>query len=273
MPNISFLGAQTIEAGAISASTLATAVAISASTNTKGAWTQLTAATARPSAWMLVVLTDPDTNGAYLVDIGIGGSGSETVLVANIPYSVINFFQPTGTTLLLPVSLPAGTRIAVRGQHATSSTANLRCQIHLFAPIAGGEAGMGRIETCGAVTASSRGTTIDPGAVANTKGAWVELIAATAMPYRWATVCITHVGGLAAVARWAVDIGVGGAGSEVVLLPDVFLSAGATADSNPASGLSIPLIVPVGTRLAARAQSNNTTATERNIEVIVHGCG
>jgi hypothetical protein len=96
-------------------------------------------------------------------------------------------------------------------------------------------------------------------ASANTIGAWVELIAATT--YESGGIMV-QLAGLQTTAttnqRCLVDIGIGAAGSEVVIIPT--LTCGNVADFGAASATGVsyffPLHIPSGVRIAARCQAS-----------------
>jgi hypothetical protein len=76
------------------------------------------------------------------------------------------------------------------------------------------------VATHGVDTATSQGTTIDPGATPSTKGVWVELAASTAAQAKWLTVDIgNNLNAAATTAVWFLDIGTGVAESEAVYIP------------------------------------------------------
>lgn len=90
--------------------------------HTKGAWSEITSATTRPMRQVLIVIggiaNTTKTACTWLIDVGVGASGSETVLLSNL-------FTRTNTTTdeiapsifgPFPVSIPTGTRIAARAQ-------------------------------------------------------------------------------------------------------------------------------------------------------------
>jgi hypothetical protein len=269
---VSFLGAQVAVSGATFASRPAALIA-NASAHTKGVWTQLIASTSVPGAWLLVGLFRPSVAGDFLVNIGVGAFGTETAIAANIPYSSNVTTSPTGTYILLPLHVPAGSRVAGQCQSTTGS-ANIDCQVTLFAPMFGGERGLGRVETCGANTGTSLGTTI-PGhtTTANTKGTWTPLITSTSFPYKWVCLGITHTNALAALTSWIIDIGVGAGGSEVAVVSDIPASANSTADAISNGGVSFPLSIPAGSRISARCACSVTTASDRDVELVLLGVG
>jgi hypothetical protein len=268
----SMLGAQGIASGVISGSRPSLLTA-NASLNTKGNYgTAHFTSTAFAAAWIMVTITR-NTARLFLVDIAVGAAGSEQVIIANLPSSSVIVSSGSSATYLFPLFIPAGSRIASRCQ---DSLGNDPIDVHviLFAPMFGGERGLGAVETCGAITATSRGTTI-PGhaSVANSKGSWTELIASTAFAYKWVCLGIGHTNAIAAATSWTLDIGIGAGGAETVLVPDIALHAGTVADTIPNNGRSFPLSIPAGTRISARVACSVTTASEKDIELILLGAG
>lgn len=106
--------------------------------------------------------------------------------------------------------------------------------------------------------ASGSGASNAPGLVAtssaslNTKGSWSALVASSTSDVCFVMVQLNNND----PGNYAVDIGVGGAGSEVVIASNLFLNS-----SNDAQGLYVfPCAIPSGTRISARCQ-NDTTAS------------
>jgi hypothetical protein len=97
------------------------------------------------------------------------------------------------------------------------------------------------------------GTTVTAGA-AHTKGAYVTLIAATAAATQSVCIMFTETQVAAARTDTLLDIAIGPAGSERVILPNILAGWRASARWNPGM-LILPLYIPGGTRISARAQS------------------
>ena len=104
-----------------------------------------------------------------------------------------------------------------------------------------------RLQTIGAVTASTVGTTVTASATADTKGSWVELTSATTFP---SEVLYLRLAAQTTCIPTYVDIGVGAAASETVVLSN--MQAPSTADG---SVMRIPIRIPTGVRVAARCQA------------------
>lgn len=266
-----FDGQKLAQAGAVEASTAATVVTAHASANTKGIYSQLIAATAHDSDWLLVQvgLGTSETNQADVhIDIAIGADGSEVVIISNLLISQVN---GQVVQFLFPRHIPQGTRIAA-AIAATTGGSTVRCQVVV---IANGSApnSLQRVTTYGAVTADSGGTSLDPGAVGSTKGAYVELTAAC-NEIKWLVVALGCQANTArADARFYLDIAIGAGGSEQVKVPNLLFYSDLTSDLLSPATYAFPCSIPAGSRIAARTQCTITDATDRLIDVVLYGVG
>lgn len=87
--------------------------------NTKGAWTELLASTSRHvSAITLFFDVKGDAGGTWGVDVGIGDSGSEQVIIENLAVTSQSFRTGASPSTIGPIwtPIPAGSRIATRVQ-------------------------------------------------------------------------------------------------------------------------------------------------------------
>jgi hypothetical protein len=234
------------------------AVTSGGTSNTKGSYTQFVASTPYASSRLHVSLVNSTVVSHFvLLDIATGGAGVETVVVANLA-CYANSSAMFGSGVSLELDLPAGTRIALRTQaSATSAVSNIqlwledRALASLASPV-----------TYGANTATSRGTLVDPGLVANTKGSYVQLTASTSARIDVLLLAITGNGNGATFVNGLVDLATGAAAAETVVIPDVMYvsNTGGTALLPEPLLLVLPVSIPAGTRLAARAASSITTA-------------
>lgn len=119
------------------------------------------------------------------------------------------------------------------------------------------------VSTEGELAASSVGTLITPGGVANTKTAWVELVAATGQNTDAFLVNIQP--GDVGINDCLVDIGIGDAGSETVLIANLLFSSG-SSDSGPLKAFC-PVMIPPGTRVSARASSTDTAGVSVRLTI------
>lgn len=115
--NITLIAGECVEQSGVAyavdtGATAGTRIVSSGSSNTKGSWTELTSATSRSHRWGIICITKDGSNSQELVDIGIGGSGSERLLIPNL-----NFRDSSnGDSVMysMPMRIPTGTRIAAR---------------------------------------------------------------------------------------------------------------------------------------------------------------
>lgn len=252
------------------ASTGAVTLTAPGSTNTKGAWTQLSAAAPFDVAGLWVMCASGGANGAALFDIGVGGAGSEQVVVPNVPARRVGGANYGSGVIPLPVAIPAGSRIAARYQ--SSATTNTLILGAVMTAAAWNTAqGGNRCAAYGAATGTGTGTVVDPGGTANTKGAWVEIAAATDFDSSWLLLSVQPSGTLLATQSWLVDVAVGASGSEQIVLPDVYVYGSSTVDNQ--IRLALPFSIPAGSRIAVRAQCTSNTTPGREREVVAHLIG
>lgn len=251
------------------------AITASSSINTKGSYSELVTSLAYDCFGFTLEFTaiNQPATGA-LVDIAIGASGSEVIILSDICYDMGSVFpyNPGTASMYVPIALPAGTRIAGRMQAGVAST-TAQIGFHAFDGGFDTQNPLGFATTYGADETKSLGTAIDPGSSANTKGSWVQLTGSSAYAIRALQMMLDSRGGVDTTnGNWFMDIGIGGAGSEQVLIPNVFSFVSAnrsmmTLRYPPIMAVSIP----AGTRIAARAQSTLTTSAIRQIGLSLIG--
>lgn len=261
----------------VSGNTRGTTFSADASTNTKNAtWTELISATVRrcEGFWLCVhfdstVSTTPDA----LIDISIGSSGNETsaILINNLILSHSGAGKSDVVRVYFPIPLAAGTRISCRCQ---ASVASVTLRINLELDYQGFHCprGLARCTTYGAATGDSGGVAYDPGATANTKGGWTEIVASTSFPIKALILGLGKNGVTAAGndSNWAIDIGVGS--SPVVLIPNRFTSKQSSGDNFDSPYLGpFPVQIPAGTRIAINAQCSVSGATTRVFDAVIYG--
>jgi hypothetical protein len=220
--------------------------------NTKGAWVQVTAGLAYPSAGIVLQFEQFSASQFFALDVGIGAAGSEIVVLPNLLlHGVANGVQ------FFFLSLPAGVPISVRGQ---STTAAITARCGLWAMPEGiGMKGIDRWTTYGMnVSGATAGTANDAGGTAHTMSAWTELVSATTAPI---TVLHLLLAGVTLSANTSsfglVELGVGAAGSEVVIVPNLSFRLQVGATGGWALGPFFVNAIPTGSRLAVRHQANS----------------
>lgn len=249
-------------------------VTSSATANTKGAYTQLVASTNFDASGLILVIDPQFEDTHYLIDVAVGAAGSESVILSN--YYSAGSLAVTTVPLLLPLSIPAGTRISARSQDNFGSSASFVSGMVLGSGFFADSA-WSSIDTYGAATGTSTGTSVNAGATANTKGAWTQLVASTTRAHKGLMVAVGRTNASTAAAAdygCSIDVGVGASGSEQVIIPDL-VHAVTTAKKNAGHNVTfpIPCDLPAGSRLAARMQSSTTNTTDRVLDVAVYGFG
>ena len=242
--------------------------------NTKGSWTEIVSSTPYDvcAIYLPLNLGHFDTTLDYLIDIGVGASGSEQVIIENLLFSSSESIRDAANPYLLPVSIPAGTRVSIRAQE-NSGSKSLYTGIQFF---------YGRhfasvfpttkIDTYGANTADSGGVEVDPGGSSLTKGSYSE-ITSSCEEIKGLIIAIGNKkNGSRAEAWFGLDIAIGGSGQEQVIIPNYSLhSYGSTNKVSPSVSPVFPISIPAGTRISARAMSSITDATDRLFDVILYG--
>ena len=246
-----------------------TAVVANSTINTKGSWVELIASTSFDYEEFILELMGRD-GASVLVDIGIGAAASEVVIIPNIPVNL----NGTGTGAVasiapIPVKIPAGTRIAARSQ-SDSSSYSLDVKGLGKGNTLMQSPGRGIVTTYGANVSDSRGALVDCGATANTKGSYTEITASTTYDLTDLIVCLGSINTFSITGTYLMDIAIGGAGSEVVIIPNVFLGSDGNFDGITPGLIKYEMGIPAGTRLAIRAQctSNNTSTRTFNAALV-----
>ncbi len=238
--------------------------------HTKGAWTQLIASTPYDAYGIWIAIDGIHVSAAataYLVDIGVGPSGSEWVIVPNL-----DVWGADATAAGLnphmfwfPVYLPAGSRISARSQ---SVTASKTCRVMVTldgVPWYGLWGVVGPVVDYGTDLAASTGTSVTPGNGAF--GSWVQ-VGTTSRDHTFWTVSMDYLATTTVSALTTlVEVGVGPSGAQQSLGVIRFRST--TAEQ--IAGGPFPLFlasrpVPSGTPVWVRAASGGTGA----IGVIVY---
>ena len=246
--------------GQVTASSTVTTVAASATVNTLGNWVQMFPTTPFPASNIVLFIGNSGifasgANSQTLFDIGVGLSGAEQAIVQDVAIGGAAQFA----TWHFPLIVPSGSRVSMR---LRSVTANKACLFGMM--LWGGGSGVEsghRATTYGAVTATSRGTVLATPATANTKSAWTAVSAATTSPMRWMSVGLAAPNtATSAAANGLMDIGVGAAGVEAVLIADIPYRTSTAEDILAAWPMIYPVNLPAGVRLVARHQASAVSA-------------
>ncbi len=235
-----------------------------------GSWVQIIASTTYDACWMTVRIWP--TNGSStrtFTQIGVGAGGSEVVL-ANDLYATSSTSGTVFTEYWFPVSVPAGTRLAARCQQNAAADAN-NVEIGLFDGSFTHMEGCGGVDSIGFVSGSTAATDIDPGGTINTKGAYSQLVASTAKDYLGVMISVGYnaASSTAVTAPALFDLAIGAGGSELVIVADYGWSQGGAISQSICP--FIPVNIPAGTRVSARASQGANTVGSRVMGLIAYG--
>jgi hypothetical protein len=213
--------------------------------HTMGAWVEVVASTSQVWDWVGI---DPQTtfvntaDTRTLLDIGIGPSGSETIIVQSVPIGHSDGFS--ARTTAFPVRIPAGSRVAVRTQSVRTSIA--------YTPrfVFGSNASISAtsIVTIGDDRTESRGATLVQTSLVEVGTTAQDFQALLVLPGTSGDTLTTNN-------NLALELAIGPSGSETV----VSRQRMRTANNEVAAFFPIPPFpvwyvehVPSGTRLSAR---------------------
>lgn len=241
--------------------------------NTKGTW--VTDTTWKPTfTWNLMQVTLLNASaGDYTVDIGIDdGSGNVYVICPDLRCPGLRVARAGMVHYMLPLHVEQGKQLAFR---CAASVVSLQCRV----TIGGGAIGMGGSMGFGRMVAlyspsSSRGVAVDPGGTVDTKGSWAQLTSSSSDRVVAVVGCIGHNNDIARAANQSMllDIGIGAASSERVLIPDLHFTAETNQDQwLPSTFGPYPCDVPSGTRFAARSACSVNTAGDRTCDIALWG--
>lgn len=271
MPDFStLLGSNRFETIAEStAASRGTALTAPGSNNTKGAYAQLVAASAFAASGLIVTIGHGNVIHDSLVDIAVGAASSEVVVAANLLCSTR---EKSSSIYMLPIPIPAGSRISARYQTSNISSTAIYANVTLIAqPFLPGSP-LGRLTAYGVTTADSGGTAVDPGGTANTKGSYSQITSSTTNRIRALLIGLgVAANATVTAAEGLLDIAVGAAASEQIVIPDLWIRYSDQEHMSPQVYGPFLVNIPAGTRLAARAQCSITDATDRLFDVVVYG--
>ena len=263
-------GSETLNEASVGAFSAGTLVTSSATAQTKGAWTELEASTGFDYK-SLTVSARRATTGTLMYEIGIGAGGSEEVIIEDTTLNQNQSAFVYGHTMCFPIDIPKGSRISARVQSGAAGASSMHVLLNGWGSGFLNSAGVSRFLSIGSDPSITVGTLIDPGAVANTDGAWTEIEASTAADFKCAFMVIDPASTTLADNHWKVDVGIGGSGSEVELVHDMYLSSEATTLETNMGVQYLPIQIPKGTRVAVRCLSGSTDINKRRLRVMLLG--
>lgn len=250
-----------------------------ATPGTDGAWTELIAATTFEYHKLhLRILPVGAVASRLLLDIGVGAAGSEKVLVADIPYDQMNAGSLTRSTsygyVVLPLYVAQGARIALRAHRSSAASATVDVMLHGEQNSARGLPPFRRCTTYGTVLASAQGTNLDPGATANTLGAFVEIAASLTNPVKQVYFILNRQEAAIGTAdlHWLVNVYRGAAAAEKLEISSLTAQFGASSDHcDGAFAGPFDVNWPAGARITMKAQCSSNAAVVRILDACFLG--
>ena len=231
-----------------------------------GAYVQHSAAVGQDIVFYSITYAHSWNTGDVEIDLATGAGGAEVVKWTGRTYvnqsaSCVLCGSPNILSIDPPIKVTSGTRTAVRGR--ASGTGG----VWLIRPIYYLTSGTGITNLITAQVQAWYPPAANSTSAANTTtawlaGAWVQMIASTASPIAltsWVTRATNNCGGTDDQSE--LEIGTGGAGSEVVV--GTFRWGGATESNGNFRQFPIrPAIdIPTSTRIAIRYRCSGTTST------------
>ncbi len=213
-------------------------------------YTQLSASTPCDAVLVEFMVANHSANFSD-VTFAVGGSGSEQPIVTHLIACNVSLSE----SYLLPIHIPAGSRLSCKNNDGNSSDVAVR----LFDGSFTHTEGYAGAEAVGYVT-NDKGTALTPPGSADTKSSYIQLVASTSRDYAGFLVQFDDQAASSfAGEQFHVDIAIGGAGSEQIIIGDI------QVHTNSAQGKAFrriygPYMIPIpsGTRIAARIQSSSS---------------
>jgi hypothetical protein len=259
-----------------------TGILISSTTvalGSKGAWAVIATSSqvTREISFLAFCTVNNSSNNRHAVDVGIGTAGSETVLIQDILIDCSRANQVATPYIPFWVTIPSSTRISAR-MSASSSAATINSYILFGSAGFGSPNSMGSCWTYGSNSTAARGTSVDPGAVANTKGAYSVLATSSQVTRNIRAITIVtgqQMNAAQTTARWQIDVSIGtSAGAEKIIFGDLPMVTNTTPDQmTPQVYGPFSVNIPSSSRLSARACSSTTDATDRLFDMVIYGMG
>lgn len=223
-------------------------------------WVELTSAVAAASLLTGLIIDNASVSVEFEVDIGTGGSGSESVITTFRGATIDNLGNQGPIQLPIPIdNIANGVRLAVRMRKSgTSTSAWLFAVTYLLKPITG------TLLATASPVLSSPSAAVGIAVASSTSwvsGSWVQLIASTPSAIVLVGVQILSPVG---TSEWEMDIGTGAAASEAVITTLRW----AWNPSAGGDGCPLVLMLPIpldnigsGVRVAARSRCSLSTKT------------
>lgn len=235
-------------------------VSVTAGAQSKGSYTELVSSTAIDARWVTIAAW-ATSDYEFLWDLAIGGSGSEVIVAPDVYTSELaSYGQMFRSVIVFPLSLPAGTRIAVRAgvNDVATQTMGMWGWYGSCGPFATQPQRSCKIAQLGVDTTNYTVTKML--SVPNSSGgesSYVEMTSSAPFDIRGMWIWSGEISSFSAFNLY-LDVAVGGSGSEVNIMEDIFFRNNTTQNSNCPERIYIPVNIPAGTRIAVRGQQTTS---------------
>lgn len=221
-----------------------------------GSYTQIDASLSADASgiWVYMTLTTSQTglDTSTVLEIATGAAASE-VNWANVQVG----FRNAVHGYFVPGFITSGTRVAARVRSAVANQFGT-CRFGFFPA----DKSVDPITpvTMGYTPSAAAGVVLPTPGATNSEGAWVEIAAATSGDFGN---LLVNIGGgrtnTQAAGDGLIDIGIGAAAAETVLISDIHCSTSTAETCVPRSPLTFGVDIPSGSRLSARQRSSSTS--------------
>lgn len=272
VPKTRSVRTQSNRSGRLNVSSGGTVVTSAGSANALGTKVDLINTTNFETDWVEILFYNnfaAATVTDSLVNIYVGGSGSEQLLIPNLGAGWVHTGW-TGAGIVVkrygfPLRIPSGSVIRADHQSVRIST-GVTCIINLFGDGHNDHWCGTKVEAVGAVTASSRGTNILPGTTSD--GTFTNL-GTTVNEFGFIQPMLCgHSDTTLTDAGWTLDLGVNGVALTGL---DEFIFVGDTSERIGNFSMGRYFTLPAGADLEARLQSDTGGGAAENKSVIAYG--
>ena len=258
-------------AGEEEANSLGTTLQGAGTAHTLGTKVTLIASTKYDSIGIYVQLTNAVSAArGYLCNVYI----NDQLLIPNLWFSQEKAVPGMAQWAYFPVDIPAGSAIKADVQSSTDSKfIDILCSLRSGNWLESSAGFLGIVKTYGAVTGSTKGTTVDPGGTANTL-IYGELSASTSHRIRqlWLTVHRGVNSVMLVEGHYLFHVAIGASSSEIPIGPGNLTANMSINDlQHPFQFGPFDVDIPAGSRLSFGVQCSSTDATDRIVEVTVNG--
>ena len=259
------------EEGMVLSTSDGTVVTGSGTGDVKGAYTELVSAANNTvnSVGGTIFIRSNGAEDIILLDIAIGGAGSEVVVVPNLMFRMVGTLSQIA--IPIPVRISSGVRIAVRFQSGGGGSDTAKIVLHRFIPTLANDPGLSQGIDIGTDLASSSGTQVATSGSINTFGSWVELESSLSVAIKGFTITWFRDASSWTNASQTYQVAVGSAGNEEIIFKGQPVSVTGGEVSYGWGTDFIPVGIASGERIAIRAATSVIAGSDQNMDFAIEG--